>query len=195
MVHTTIAINSKSQVAASSSNTYLTPQPSKINCTLEAFSAVTFLDVPACTTASSSSSKANKTKRTNPYAGMSITRVGSEESDEDLDHLHICKRVSQEFNSARNLLLATVARPSQSSVTEIDDSTSLFQDFMKDMPLPEGYSEKFDGRLSTNTACFTDLSSFLSAPTFSDSCDLDSDSCNIDADFWKTMYIMQQESH
>ena len=130
----------------------------------------------------SSSSQRKTEKRSNPYAGMSITRLGSEDN-EDMDHTHICKRVANEFAVTRNLLVSQ--SPPLSSDNE---SMNLFANFLKDMPLPEDYSEKFDGRLIINTVSFDELNLFLDvAPV--------SQAENSQSEFWKAMYIMQQESH
>ena len=133
----------------------------------------------------SSSSHQRKEKRGNPYAGMSITRIGSEESDEDLDHEHICKKVSEDLSISRGLLIGHKTSRYTRQEDNVDESMALFADFMKDMPLPEDYCENFDGRLALNNTSFDDLDQLLNMPQRNPEED----------NFWKTMYIMQQESH
>ena len=133
----------------------------------------------------SSSSHQRKEKRGNPYAGMSITRIGSEESDDDLDHEHICKKVSEDLSFSRGLLVGHKTNCHIGQEDNEDETMSLFADFMKDMPLPEDYSENFEGRLAINNTCFDDLDQFLTMPQLNPEED----------NFWKTLYVMQQESH
>lgn len=154
-----------------------TPMPTHSTCGLEC--------IVRSSSPPSSSSQPRKEKRCNPFAGMSITRIGSEESDDDLDHEHICKRVSQDLSFSRNLLVAHKTNCAATGDRDnFDESMGLFAEFLKDMPLPEEYSDKFDDRLTLNSSCFNELDNFLNLPQ----------SHREEDNFWRTMYIMQQES-
>jgi hypothetical protein len=109
---------------------------------------------------------------------MSITRIGSEDGDDDSEHTHICKRVSNDYESARNLLVSPPL-----NTLNFDD---IFFNFLADMPLPEDYSENQTNTLETSDNAFYELDNFLKSTGATKSSP---------SDFWETMYIMEQESH
>jgi hypothetical protein len=129
--------------------------------------------------APSSSSSQRVDKRCRAFSGMSITRIGSEDGDDDSEHTHICKKVSNDYESARNLLVSP-----QLNTLNFDD---IFFNFLADMPLPEDYSDSQDKTLETGSNAFGELDSFLKAT--------DAGSKSSPSSFWETMYIMEQESH
>lgn len=136
------------------------------------------------TTTSSSSSTNGQQKRSRQYEGMSITRLESEEGEEDLEHTHICKKVSSHYATARNLLVSPKSIAKSSVSLSFED---LFSNFMRDMPLPDGSTERVDDEQTKNGNMFHELSTFLdsegSLPANPN-----------ESGFWETLYIMEQES-
>ena len=134
-------------------------------------------------TPSSSSTNVNN-KRSRQYEGMSITRLGSEEGEEDLEHVHLCKKVSSHYATARNLLVPPKVKSKLTVNLSFED---LFSNFMKDMPLPDGTTERFDDEQTKNGCMFHELSTFLdsegSSPANSN-----------ESGFWETLYVMEQET-
>jgi hypothetical protein len=110
---------------------------------------------------------------------MSITRIGSEDGDDDSEHTLICKRVSNDYESARNLLVSPAL-----NTLNFDD---IFFNFLADMPLPEDYSESQNKTLETNDNAFFELDNFLKSTG--------TETKSSPGGFWETMYIMEQESH
>ena len=133
----------------------------------------------------SSSSTSGHQKRPRQYEGMSITRLGSEEGEEDLEHIHICKKVSSHYATARNLLVSPKAKSKTTTVTlSFED---LFSNFIRDMPLPDGSTERHDDEQTKNGNMFHELSTFLD-------CEGSSPANSNESGFWETLYVMEQET-
>lgn len=131
------------------------------------------------TSAPSSSSSQRVEKRCRSFSGMSITRIGSEDGDDDSEHTHICKKISHDYESARNLLVS----PPLNNLN-FDD---IFFNFLADMPLPEDYNDCQTKNLNSNGDAFCELDNFLKSTG--------AESTTNPSGFWDTMYIMEQESH
>ena len=127
-----------------------------------------------------SSSSRKVDKRCRSFSGMSITRIGSEDGDDDSEHTHICKKVSTDFAAARNLLVS----PKHTTPLNLEDA---FFNFLAEMPLPDGHDDRNNISSEMNNTSFFELDSFLK------SSNLESESNT--GGFWETMYIMEQETH
>lgn len=132
----------------------------------------------------SSSSTSGNQKRSRSYEGMSITRLGSEEGEEDPEHTHICKKVSSHYASARSLLVSPRAKSKSTVNLSFED---LFSNFIRDMPLPDVSTERFDDEQTKNGNMFHELNTFLD-------CEGSSPANSNEGSFWETLYVMEQET-
>lgn len=134
--------------------------------------------------------------------GLSVADL-ADDSDEDCEHVHICKRVSLELQSARNLLIPKQEAIPSSGSNEVRDTRAhdLFLSFIKDMPLPDESESPLGDDTISSFDGFASLSDFLAGPTtrreFSESSTVSDSSSDEDfyqEDFWQAIYVMHQEA-
>jgi hypothetical protein len=155
-----------------------------------------------------SASVANPLKRI-----YSVASIGSEESVEDAEHLHLCKRISKDLSNLRSSLVSSNLLINKTSPTTLDEvAQRLFAEFVEDMVLPKAYEYAHDSDIRTLLDDFNAVSAlraFLETesdtagsslqPILSFITDETEDAPHLEdpygsgGGFWETIYVMHQE--